>query len=569
MNGRHSKAKSSFGFGIFPESEQSEPSDNLQPAEHSEDDSVASRSVSSKPDAKQDSVDDSVSRRSSQNIGASSNDSGSYRPKTNSSGTRFSDKNREQSKDGRKKNYSNGKRGSGPHGVSPSRLGPVGRRGEPLCLAELLAQERNHGLVEPDYDETYEKLKQSGGETYLSELEKMSLSELIEEARRQSVENADEGSSRQELLFQILKKRIKRNGLMFGEGTLEILPDQFGFLRSSEYHYLSSPDDIYISPSQIRRFGLRPGCTVSGQIRPPKENERYFALLRVEAINHEEPGQLTKRPFFEDLTPIYPNGRIDLTTGNDDFDMKIVDRLIPFGFGQRGLLISPPKAGKTVLLRKMAASALANHPDLYAFVLLIDERPEEATEMARQLKGDRCEIICSLFDEPAARHIHVAEMVLEKAKRMVECGRDVVIFLDSLTQLTRAWNMDANSVGLMGSNLPETINLQPSKKYFGSARKADEGGSLTILATLFSETENSFDENLLEAFKGTGNWEVYLDKELSEKRIWPAINIHKSGAKHEEALLSGEDFKRSSSLRRQIAGMSLSEAIRHLSDNLK
>lgn len=563
MSDRHSKAKNSFGFGIFPESEQPEPPNETITSEHSP--------TFQETDRQHRISNDSASRKPFQNSDFLTEQAKQYRQKTNSSGGRFSGKEGkeyDQLKDGKKKNYSNIKRSKGNYGISSSRLGPVGRKGEPLCLAELLAQERNQGLIEPDYDETYEKLKQHGGETYLSELEKMSLSDLIEEARRQSVENADENSSRQELLFQILKKRIKCNGLLFGEGTLEILPDQFGFLRSSDYHYLSSPDDIYISPSQIRRFGLRPGCTVSGQIRPPKENERYFALLRVEAINHEEPGQLAKRPFFEDLTPVYPNNRIVLSKEKNDLGMKIIDSLAPFGFGQRGLLISPPKAGKTVLLRKMASAALANNPDLYVFVLLIDERPEEATEMGRQLKSEHCEVICSLFDEPVSRHIHVAEMVLEKAKRMVECGRDVVIFLDSLTQLARAWNMDANSVAQLGSSMPETINLQFPKKYFGSARKADEGGSLTILATLFSETGNSFDESLVETFKGTGNWEVYLDKELAEKRIWPAINIHKSSAKQEDSLLSSEEFKRSSSLRRQIADMPLSDALNHLSDNL-
>lgn len=436
----------------------------------------------------------------------------------------------------------------------------VGKRGEPLCLAELLAMERNKGLVEPDYDETYAKLKQGGDETYLTELEKMSMQELVAEARRLCIEDGQELSSRQELLFQILRSRVKQNGLMFGEGTLEILPDQFGFLRSSDYHYLSCPDDIYISPSQIRRFSLRPGCIVSGQIRPPKENERYFALLRVEAINHEDPNMLNSRPAFDSLTPVYPNSRIRLRRDEHDFDMQLIDRLMPVGFGQRGVIVSPSRAGKSTLIRKMAEGALANHPDLYVFVLLLEERPEEVTEIAKHLKEPRCEVVCSLFDEPPSRHIHLAEVVLEKAKRMVEYGKDVLIFLDSLTKLAQAWNTVSSPDEIPVAS-PEKINLQPVKKYFSSARKAEEGGSLTLLATVSADSENSLAKTVLESFKGTGNLEIYLDGSLAEKRIWPAIDVLKSGTRHEEFLLSDEEFQDSSALRRQLSGYSLEEII--------
>ncbi|MDR2441022.1 MAG: transcription termination factor Rho [Planctomycetaceae bacterium] len=447
-----------------------------------------------------------------------------------------------------------------PNSSIPFSLGPVGKKGEPLCLAEILSKERHQGLVEPNYDETYEKLKQHGDTTYLSDLQKMSVQELIVEARRLDIENTSENSTRQELIFQIIRRRVKENGLMFGEGTLEILPDQFGFLRSPDYHYLSCPDDIYISPSQIRRFGLRKGCTVSGQIRPPKENERYFALLRVEAINHEEPNLLHSRPHFDHLTPVHPNARIILSH-NHDIDTKIIDHLIPIGFGQRGLLISPPRSGKTVLMRKMATAVQKNNPDIYVFVLLIDERPEEATEMIRQLKGPRCEVICSFFDEVPARHIHVSEIVFEKAKRMVEYGKNVFIFLDSITRLSLAWNTD-HPLDLA------SLNLQAPKKLFGSARKIEGGGSLTILASVLVETENPVDIAVYHQFRGTGNLEIHLSRLMAEKRIWPAIDIHKSGTQHEEYLFSDNELQQNAELRRKIAEMDSITAMEFLRNNL-
>ncbi|MDR0703705.1 MAG: transcription termination factor Rho [Planctomycetaceae bacterium] len=447
-----------------------------------------------------------------------------------------------------------------PKNAVPFSLGPVGKRGEPLCLAEILSIERKQGLVEPNYDETYEKLKQHGDATYLSDLQKMSVQELIIEARHQEIDATPENLTRQDLIFQIIRRRVKENGLMFGEGTLEILPDQFGFLRSPDYHYLSCPDDIYISPSQIRRFGLRKGCTVSGQIRPPKENERYFALLRVEAINHEEPNLLHSRPHFDHLTPVHPNARIVLSHDHD-LDTKIIDHLIPIGFGQRGLLISPPRSGKTVLMRKMAAAVQRNHPDIYVFMLLIDERPEEATEMIRQLKSPQCEVICSFFDEVPARHIHVSEIVFEKAKRMVEYGKNVFIFLDSITRLSLAWNtdipLDLNS-----------LNLQAPKKLFGSARKIEGGGSLTILASVLVETENPVDDAIYHQFRGTGNLEIHFSRLMAEKRIWPAIDLHKSGTQHEEYLFSDNELRQNAELRRKIADMDSIAAMEFLRESL-
>ncbi len=443
--------------------------------------------------------------------------------------------------------------------------GPVGKKGEPLSLAEVLAQERSQGLIEPDYDETYEKLRQEGDATYLDALQAMAPAELVSEARKQRIDDVSEESDRRELIFRILKNRIRQNGLMFGEGTLEILPDQFGFLRSSDYHYLSCPDDIYISPSQIRRFGLRKGCTVSGQIRPPKENERYFALLRVEAINHEEPGKLNGKPFFDDLTPILPDRRIVLESSEGDLDTRILPLIVPIGFGQRGLIVSPPQAGKTSLVRKMTKSILANHPEVYVFNLLIDERPEEVTDTIRQLRGPRCEVISSTFDEPSLRHIQIAEMVLEKAKRMVEYGKDVIIFLDSITRLAKAWSNDAI---LQGKSNVENSAYQALKKYFGAARQVESGGSLTILATVLIETESAADDALFEEFKGTGNLEIRLDRALADKRIWPAINISKSGTRREEMLFASDEYQSLLPLRQRLADMPPEDAITFLRDRL-
>jgi len=395
----------------------------------------------------------------------------------------------------------------------------------------------------------------------------MTMPELIELARKECGGDVT-GVKKHELVFRILKERVKLNGLMFGEGTLEILPDGFGFLRSPDYHYLSCPDDIYVSPSQIRRFGLRNGTSVAGQIRPPKESERYFALLRVEAINGDDPAKLSSRVFFDDLTPLHPDRRITMETTPEEISTRVVDLIVPIGFGQRGLIVSPPRAGKTILLQKMAKAVLANSPDAYVIMLLIDERPEEVTDMERQVKGPSCEVISSTFDENAARHIQVSEMVIEKAKRLVEYGRDVVIFLDSITRLARAWNSEVPSSGKILSGGVDAGALQRPKRFFGSARKVEEGGSLTILATALVDTGSRMDEVIFEEFKGTGNLEIVLDRRLVDKRIWPAIDMNRSGTRREEMLLDPEEYRRICVLRRVLGEMNATEAMELLVNRL-
>ena len=398
------------------------------------------------------------------------------------------------------------------------------------------------------------------GEVYLTELQKMSMSELIEAGREGNIADGA-AMKRQELIFNILKERVKTNGMMFGEGTLEILPDGFGFLRSADYHYLSCPDDIYVSPSQIRRFGLQTGNTVSGQIRPPKENERYFALLRVEAVNYEDPNLRMNRVQFDELTPLHPDKRIMMESDATEISTRVVDLVTPIGFGQRGLIVSPPRAGKTVLLQKMARSVVKNFPEAYVFVLLIDERPEEVTDMEREVKGANCEVISSTFDEPPARHIQVAEMVVEKAKRMVEYGIDVVILLDSITRLARAWNSECQQSGKVLSGGLDANALQNPKRFFGSARKVEEGGSLTILATALVETGSRMDEVIFEEFKGTGNLEIVLDRALVDRRIWPTIDINRSGTRREEILMDPEEYRRVCFFRRMLSEMNPPEAM--------
>jgi transcription termination factor Rho len=437
--------------------------------------------------------------------------------------------------------------------------------GEPLSLAEEIAEEVDSGEVDIVHKH-YESVKQ--GDVHIAELQRMSMTQLIEEARKENLADIA-GIRRQDLIFKLLKERVKLNGLMFGEGTLEILPDGFGFLRSPDYHYLSCPDDIYVSPSQIRRFGLRTGTTVAGQIRPPKENERYFALLRVEAINGDDPNKLTSKVFFDDLTPLHPDQRIVLETTADELNTRVVDLIVPIGFGQRGLIVSPPRAGKTILLQKMAKAVLANFPDVYVIMLLIDERPEEVTDMERQVKGPQCEVISSTFDEDAARHIQVAEMVIEKAKRMVEYGHDVIIFLDSITRLARAHNSECPTSGRILTGGVDANALQRPKKFFGSARKVEEGGSLTILATALIETGSRMDDVIFEEFKGTGNLEIHLDRALVDKRIWPSIDISRSGTRREEMLLDPEEHRRISILRRVLNDMNPPEAMEFLTSRLQ
>ena len=398
------------------------------------------------------------------------------------------------------------------------------------------------------------------GEIHISELQRMSMRELLAMAAEADLEEYG-GLKKQDLIFKILKDRTKLSGLMFGEGTLEILPDGFGFLRSPDYHYLPCPDDIYVSPSQIRRFGLKTGATVAGQIRPPKENERYFALLRVEAVGGKDPSAVHGMVPFDDLTPLHPEERLRLSGDPKQLSTRVVDLIAPVGLGQRGLIVSPPRAGKTVLLQQMAQATIAGHPGAYVIVLLIDERPEEVTDMERRVKGRNCEVVSSTFDEPPSRHIQVAEMVIEKAKRLVEFGQDVVIFLDSITRLARAWNTETPHSGKVLTGGVDAGALQHPKRFFGAARNVEEGGSLSILATALVDTGSKMDEVIFEEFKGTGNTELHLDRRLVEKRIWPAIDVLKSGTRREELLRDPEEQRQVDALRRQLSSMSPVEAM--------
>jgi transcription termination factor Rho len=412
--------------------------------------------------------------------------------------------------------------------------------------------------LENETNERYEEVKR--GEMHITELQRMNMQQLLQTAKEENLTDYS-GLKKQDLIFKILKERVKINGLMFGEGTLEVLPDGFGFLRSPDYHYLPCPDDIYVSPSQVRRFGLRTGATVAGQIRPPKENERYFALLRVEAINYQDPEILGEKVFFDDLTPLHPEERIVLETDPDEVNMRVVDLITPIGKGQRGLIVSPPRAGKTILLQKMAKAVLKNHPECYVIVLLIDERPEEVTDMERSVKGETAEVISSTFDEPSSRHVQVSEMVIEKAKRMVEFGHDVVIFLDSITRLARAWNNEVPHSGKILSGGVDANALQRPKRFFGAARKVEEGGSLTVLATALVDTGSRMDEVIFEEFKGTGNMELHLDRRMVDKRIWPAIDVNRSGTRREELLMDPEELRRVWILRKVLNDMNPVEAM--------
>jgi transcription termination factor Rho len=427
-------------------------------------------------------------------------------------------------------------------------------------------------FAEMDTNKRYEAIKRGGGErgTHLAELQHMDMSDLIRIAQEENIDDYT-GLKKQDLIFKILKERVKQNGLMFGEGTLEILPDGFGFLRSPDYNYLPCPDDIYISPSQIRRFGLKTGVTVAGQIRPPKENERYFALLRVEAINFEDPEKAAGVISFDDLTPLHPFQRFHLEVMErpEEINMRVIDMVTPIGRGQRGLIVAPPRTGKTVLLQKMATSILHNHPDVYVIVLLIDERPEEVTDMVRTVKGPRSEVISSTFDEPASRHVQVAEMVIEKARRMVEYGHHVVILLDSITRLARAYNTEMPHSGKILSGGVDANALHKPKRFFGAARAIEHGGSLTILATALVDTGSKMDEVIFEEFKGTGNMELHLDRRLVDKRIWPAIDVNRSGTRREELLLDPDELKRVWLLRRVLNDMNPVEAMELLTGRLR
>lgn len=442
------------------------------------------------------------------------------------------------------------------HSLSDTRSRPNHRKDEAISLSEeLFKDQRNLGAT-PIPLERKSTLD-------FSTLQQMQTEELIGIANLEKIANANR-LDRQELIFQVLKARMLSSGILYGEGTLEILADGFGFLRSSSHHYVSCPDDIYISPSQIRRFGLTTGMTISGQIRPPKENERYFALLRVEAINHRNPNDVRSRKPFDTLTPLHPTDRIVLETAPEIVETRVVDLIAPLGFGQRGLIVSPPRAGKTILLQKMAKAVLHNYPSAYVIMLLIDERPEEVTDMQREVRGPKCEVVSSTFDEPASRHIQVSQMVLEKAKRLVEDGVDVVVFLDSITRLARAWNGECIQSGKLLTGGLDANAMQKPKSFFGAARKLEEGGSLTIIATALVGTGSKMDDVIFEEFKGTGNLEIVLDRSMVDRRIWPAIDINLSGTRREESLLDPSEYKRITTLRKSLAGTNSPDAMESL-----
>jgi transcription termination factor Rho len=443
------------------------------------------------------------------------------------------------------------------------RLRELNAERDPLSIPEqIVAESRSQPRKGPSQPPPERESKRLG------ELQAMSREELLAYAQPFAIDQAD-SLSKHDLVFRVLKEQVRHHGLMYGEGTLEILPDGFGFLRSSRTHYLSCSDDIYVSPSQIRRFGLETGVVVAGQIRPPKENERYFALLRVEAINHMEPGLRREYKPFDALTALHPQQRIVMETDPQIIETRVIDLLAPIGFGQRGLIVAPPRTGKTVLLQKMARAVLKNYAEAYVILLLIDERPEEVTDMQREVTGSRCEVVSSTFDEPASRHIQVSNMVLEKAKRMVEYGKDVVIFLDSITRLARAWNTECVQSGKLLSGGLDANALQKPKAFFGSARKVEEQGSLTIIATALVDTGSRMDDVIFEEFKGTGNLEIVLNRGLADRRIWPAIDIHATGTRREEMLFDPEEYRRINVLRRALSGLNESDAMEQLVEKLQ
>jgi len=399
----------------------------------------------------------------------------------------------------------------------------------------------------------------------LVELKKMRINELNKMARDFSIEGAS-GMPKQELIFTLLQAHSERNGLIYGEGVLETLPDGFGFLRAPDANYLPGPDDIYISPSQIRRFNLRTGDTVSGQIRPPKDSERYFALLKVEQVNQDDPEISRDKILFDNLTPLYPNSRITLETTSDNYSSRIMDLLTPIGKGQRGLIVAPPRTGKTMLLQNIANSVTRNDKSIHKIVLLIDERPEEVTDMQRSVDA---EVISSTFDEPQQRHVQVAEMVIEKAKRLVEHKRDVLILLDSITRLARAYNATIPPSGKILSGGLDSNALHKPKRFFGAARNIEEGGSLTIIATALVDTGSRMDEVIFEEFKGTGNMEILLDRKLTDRRVFPSIDINRSGTRKEELLIKESDLNRIWILRKLLAPLTQVDSMEFLLDKIK
>ena len=403
-----------------------------------------------------------------------------------------------------------------------------------------------------------------GDRLNINDLKDMSIQKLTQIAKDLNVAGFS-GMRKQDLIFQILKAQTELSGFIFSEGVLEVLPDGFGFMRAPDYNYLPGPDDIYVSPSQIRKFDLQTGDTVSGQIRPPKEGERYFALIKVEAVNFESPEAARDKLFFENLTPLYPQEHLRLETVAENLSGRVMDLMTPIGKGQRGLIVAPPRTGKTMLLQSIAQSITKNHPEVFLIVLLIDERPEEVTDMQRSVDG---EVISSTFDEPAQRHVQVAEMVIEKAKRLVEHRRDVVILLDSITRLARAYNTVIPSSGKVLSGGLDSNALQKPKRFFGAARNIEEGGSLTIIATALVDTGSRMDDIIFEEFKGTGNMEIHLDRKLTDKRVFPSIDMQKSGTRKEELLLAREDLNRVWVLRKVLNPLSPVEAMELLLDKM-
>jgi transcription termination factor Rho len=408
----------------------------------------------------------------------------------------------------------------------------------------------------------------TSGATRLDALYRLAMPKLFTLAEREGIAEHT-GMSRGQLIMGIVRRQIERGVAVRGSGTLEVLPDGYGFLRSVAHNYLASPEDIYVSPSQIRRLGLRTGLIVEGPIRLPVEGQENFALMQVDAVNSHAPDERVVETGFEDLTPLHPNRRFVLESSAEEIAMRVVDLVTPIGKGQRGLIVSPPRAGKTILLQKIALSLIKNHPESYLIVLLVDERPEEVTDMARNVAGPTCEVVASTFDEPPQEHIHVSDIALEKAKRMVEHGKDVVILLDSITRLARAHNTEAPSGGKLLSGGLDTNAMQKPKRFFGAARQTEEGGSLTILATALIDTGSRMDEVIFEEFKGTGNMELHLDRRLVDKRVWPAIDINRSGTRKEELLLHPQEMERIRILRRVLADMHPVEAMEMLTTRLR